>query len=253
MSERILYRGCGDFQGSIDEEGRLYDENHRLVGRIEGNDVYDYCNIKQGTIDENGNLWDCNHAFVGQRVGGRNFASQSYQSTGMVRGDGVDEGDGTEYGALMMLKKRNRQYSGEILDDDYEFGNGDSCEYCDDGGMVEESDHGGWFDCDSHPENREEYRQQAAEPVRPTPRISLKQRWEACRDGKSSVPPDSFFSTGKKDEYEVNGLKYVDVSRKSTFWGAIAAFFAGLSGKAVVTEWDKMTGTWDGMKREAVR
>ena len=50
MNERNLYRGLNDFEGSIDEEGNLYDECHRLVGRIEGNDVYDYCNIKQGTM-----------------------------------------------------------------------------------------------------------------------------------------------------------------------------------------------------------
>ena len=42
MNERNLYRGLNNFEGSIDEDGKLYDERHRLVGRIEGNDVYDY-------------------------------------------------------------------------------------------------------------------------------------------------------------------------------------------------------------------
>lgn len=121
MSERNLYRGLNDFQGSIDDDGNLYDEMHRLVGRIEGNDVYDYCNIKQGSIDENGKLWDCNHTFVGQEHGS-NFIGPSYQSTGLVRGDSPGEGGGSEYGALMMLKKRN--YSGNIPDNNYEFGDG---------------------------------------------------------------------------------------------------------------------------------
>ena len=122
MSERNLYRGTSDFQGSIDEDGRIYDERHRLVGRIEGNAVYDSCNIKQGTIDENGKLWDVNHTYVGQ-ARGSNFIGPSYQSIGMTRGDSTGEGDGSEYGALMMLKKRNEYYSGNMPDSNYDFGN----------------------------------------------------------------------------------------------------------------------------------
>ena len=108
-----MYRGTSDFQGSVDEDGRIYDEGHRLVGRIEGNVVYDSCNIKQGTIDENGKLWDVNHTYVGQ-ARGSNFIGPSYQSIGMTRGDSTGEGDGSEYGALMMLKKRNEYYSGNM-------------------------------------------------------------------------------------------------------------------------------------------
>ena len=122
MRERNLYRGTSDFQGSIDEDGRIYDERHRLVGRIEGNVVYDSCNIKQGTIDENGKLWDVNHTYVGQ-ARGSNFIGPSYQSIGMTRGDSTGEGDGSEYGALMMLKKRNEYYSGNMPDSNYDFGN----------------------------------------------------------------------------------------------------------------------------------
>ena len=122
MRERHLYRGLSDFQGSIDEDGRLYDERHNFIGRIDGDDVYDYCNIRQGTIGDDGKLWDCDRNFVGQEHG-NNFFSPSCRGTGLVRGDSFGEGRGSEYGALMMLKKRNRQYSGEILDGDYEFGN----------------------------------------------------------------------------------------------------------------------------------
>ena len=42
----------------------------------------------------------------------------------MTRGDSVGDGDGTEYGALMILKKRNEYYSGKTPDNDYNFGNG---------------------------------------------------------------------------------------------------------------------------------
>ena len=41
MSERNLFRGMSDFEGSIDDDGRLYDENHQYVGRIEGDYIYD--------------------------------------------------------------------------------------------------------------------------------------------------------------------------------------------------------------------
>lgn len=135
MSERNLYRGLNDFQGSITDDGRLYDENHRFVGRIIGNDVYDYCNIKQGTIDENGKLWDCNHTFVGEEHGS-NFIGPSYQSTGMVRGGSFGEGNGCEYGALMMLKKRNEYYSGNMPDGNYNFPNNDEEE--EDEGDIDE-------------------------------------------------------------------------------------------------------------------
>lgn len=142
MRERNLYRGTSDFQGSIDEDGRIYDERHRLVGRIEGNAVYDSCNIKQGSIDENGKLWDVNHTYVGQ-ARGSNFIGPSYQSIGMTRGDLTGEGDGSEYGALMMLKKRNEYYSGNMPDSNYDFGNDYSS-----GGRDDEEDDDDYEDDD---------------------------------------------------------------------------------------------------------
>ena len=152
MRERHLYRGLSDFQGSIDEDGRLYDERHNFIGRIDGDDVYDYCNIRQGSIGDDGKLWDCDRNLVGQEHG-NNFFSPSCRGTGLVRGDSFGEGRGSEYGALMMLKKRNRQYSGEILDGDYEFGNdydgnddddGDGYDGDYDSNMDDGSDDDGW-------------------------------------------------------------------------------------------------------------
>ena len=150
MRERNLYRGTSDFQGSIDEDGRIYDERHRLVGRIEGNAVYDSCNIKQGTIDENGKLWDANHTYVGQ-ARGSNFIGPSYQSIGMTRGDSTGEGDGSEYGALMMLKKRNEYYSGNMPDSNYDFGN----DYSSGGRDDEEDDDEDYEDDDCHDDRDE--------------------------------------------------------------------------------------------------
>ena len=150
MRERNLYRGTSDFQGSIDEDGRIYDERHMLVGRIEGNVVYDSCNIKQGTIDENGKLWDVNHTYVGQ-ARGSNFIGPSYQSIGMTRGDSTGEGDGSEYGALMMLKKRNEYYSGNMPDSNYDFGN----DYSSGGRDDEEDDDEDYEDDDCHDDRDE--------------------------------------------------------------------------------------------------
>lgn len=150
MRERNLYRGTSDFQGSIDEDGRIYDERYRLVGRIEGNVVYDYCNIKQGTIDENGKLWDVNHTYVGQ-ARGSNFIGPSYQSIGMTRGDSTGEGDGSEYGALMMLKKRNEYYSGNMPDSNYDFGNDYSS-----GGSDDEEDDDEDYEDDDCDDDRDE-------------------------------------------------------------------------------------------------
>ena len=153
MGERHLYRGVNDYQGSIDESGNLYDERHSFVGRIEGNDVYDFCNIKQGTVDDAGRLWDASHGYVGTSYGD-NFIGPTYRDTGMVRGDFIGDGAGFEYGALMMLKKRNRRYSGEIVDDDYRFGNGSDCEENDDDGNVEEES---WDDVNDGCESDEDY------------------------------------------------------------------------------------------------
>ena len=125
MNERHIYCGLNKFEGSIDEEGKLYDERHRFVGRIEGNDVYDCCNIMQGSIEEGGKLWDCNRNYVGE-AHGNNFIGPNYRSTGMVRGDSFGEGNGCEYGALMMLKKRNEYYSGNMPDNNYNFPNNDN-------------------------------------------------------------------------------------------------------------------------------
>ena len=144
MGERYIYRGTNDFQGSIDESGNLYDERHNFVGRIEGGDVYDFCNIKQGTIDGDGRLWDVSHAYVGVSHGD-DFIGQTYRDTGMVRGNSIGDGAGFEYGALMMLKKRNRTYSGEIVDSNYNFGDGSDCSEEDDEGCFEDDS---WDDTD---------------------------------------------------------------------------------------------------------
>ena len=259
MNERNLYRGLNNFEGSIGENGNLYDERHSLVGRIEGNDIYDNSNIKQGSIDANGKLWDCNRNYVGE-AHGNNFIGPAYQSTGMVRGDSFGEGDGCEYGALMMLKKRSEQYSGNMPDTNYNFPNNDDGEEEDEEEIENEYGYDDgetgddeWNDfalehekaartcIPKNEEDRSLTRSQGS--VRPRPQSS----------DSSYVPPDSYFSTGRKNEYRLNGLTYVDVSGKSIFWTSVLSLLAGLNGKAILTDWDRMNGTWDRMKQEAAR
>lgn len=145
MNERHLYRGLNKFEGSIDEEGNLYDERHWYIGRIEGDAVYDNCNIKQGRIDESGKLWDINHTYVGE-AHGNNFIGPTYQSTGMVRGDSFNAGNGCEYGALMMLKERSGRYSGGKTYNDYNFPNNDDEEDDEDEYEDDEEESGDYDD-----------------------------------------------------------------------------------------------------------
>ena len=261
MSERNLYRGLNDFQGSIADDGRLYDERHRLVGRIQGNNVYDHCNIKQGTIDENGKLWDINHTFVGEEHGS-NFFGPLYKSTGMVRGDSLGDGHGCEYGALMMLKKRNEWYSGNAPDNDYNFHDDDEeyedeikNEHDEDDEGEDPKDDAELDDC-ALSQSRTAYGRGGNGDVRPSARKQVITRSMPKRrqvSDSSYVPPDYLFSTGKKNEYRLNGMTYVDVSGRSEFWTGVISFFAGLNGKGVITGWDRMTGAWDKMKQEAYR
>ena len=67
---------------------------------------------------------------------------------------------------------------------------------------------------------------------------------------QTSAPPDSHFSTCRKDEYRVNGSTYVDVSSKGLWGGMLSSFFAGLNGKGVDTGWDRISGRWDAMKQD---
>ena len=69
----------------------------------------------------------------------------------MTRGDSTGEGDGSEYGALMMLKKRNEYYSGNMPDSNYDFGN----DYSSGGRDDEEDDDEDYEDDDCHDDRDE--------------------------------------------------------------------------------------------------
>lgn len=250
MSERHLYRGLNNFEGSIDSEGNLYDERHGKIGRIENGVIYDNCNCRSGTI-ENGKVWDVNRCFVGD-VHGRNLMSSMGRTTGFSRGDCLNDGDGSEFGALMLLKKRRGDFpkvSG------YEFTGDDDDEECEDEEDYEELE-GGCDGCvreDDFEEKREVRKVSPPPPRQNFVASSRPKQTKSHAGGLPPVPPDSDFATGRKNEYRLNGVTYIDVSGKGVFWTAIKSFFAGVSGKGVITGWDRSTGAWDAMKRAAAR
>ena len=278
MKERELIRGLNNFEGSIDEAGNLYDESHSLVGRIEGNEIYDYCNIKQGTIDSDGMVWDASHNYVGQSHG-NNFVGPLHKCSGMSRGDSFGEGNGYEYGALMMLKKQNERYSGVQPDNNYVFPDNDDDDDDDDEDEME--DDGEFDECDDYDECEEDEEEDECDgydeetedvwlrkarqgsgrhgsgrsTASPAPRkqfaATARHSMPTARPvyDRSYVPPDSDFSTGKKNEYCINGLIYVDVSWiKSEFWSVVVSAWAALNGKAIITGWDRLSGAWDRLK-----
>ena len=70
-------------------------------------------------------------------------------------------------------------------------------------------------------------------------------------DSRSTLPPapsDEEFRVGE-NKYKVGGVVYTDVSGKGLFRTALASFMAGLRGEGVITGWDRISGTWDAMKR----
>ena len=83
---------------------------------------------------------------------------------------------------------------------------------------------------------------------RPKP-LSRQEQEPELEEEESPVPPDSDFSTGRRGEYRLGDVNYVDVSKQGLFGGMVSSFIAGMSGKGVVTSWDRLSGTWDEMKR----
>ena len=102
MSERHLYGDGFSFEGSIDDDGRIYDAKHHwFLGYIKDGKIYNNCNICQGWIDDDGQVRNnCN------QVMGKEFGT-SYVgyggSSGIVRSDVLGVGHGSDYGALSLL------------------------------------------------------------------------------------------------------------------------------------------------------
>jgi len=87
MTEKIFYGSNGRFKGSMDDDGHIYDERHRLMGYVKDGTVYDTCNIPHGRITDSGMVRDNSFHEVGQEYG-TGFSSRGpRRELGRVRAD----------------------------------------------------------------------------------------------------------------------------------------------------------------------
>lgn len=147
MSEKHFFGSNGRFKGSMDDDGRIYDDRHRLMGYVKDGTVYDTCNIPHGHITDSGMVRDNSFQEVGQEYG-TGFSSRGpRRELGRVRADILSEGRGRDYGAFQLLDRDQRhQY--------------DSCPYDDDNDDDEADEEDGeddWAD-DFTPEARPSYK-----------------------------------------------------------------------------------------------
>lgn len=64
------------------------------------------------------------------------------------------------------------------------------------------------------------------------------------------APSDEQFRL-KNGKYKIGDVTYTDVSKKGLLGIAVQAFLAGMRGEGIITSWDRISGTWDQMKRSA--
>ena len=159
MSERYLYGGDNQFVGSMDDDGRIYDDRHGLMGYIRNGTVYDNCNLPMGRITESGMVVDNFQQEVGQEYGTGFCAPGVRRQMGLVRAGTLSEGSGRDYGAFYLLDRKRRHGDGlyDNREDDDEYGDEyddeydpDSGEDYDDGGLDEDI----YDDCGSTPAPR---------------------------------------------------------------------------------------------------
>lgn len=214
MPEKLLYSNSGSgsgFAGSIDDDGIIYDEKHRYLGRIIGNKVYDNCNKERATIDSNGDIWDINHNYVGKESG-ENFLGPLRQFRGFERGQVHGHSQGRSYGAVQVLNNfENATLSNPPVTNYNKFGEPES-----EKPKKESFGYERFFS-----ERDDSYLYDAPPPPpRRTPAPRSKPR-NYGYGGESRKSP-------------------IDVSRMGTFWGCVMSFFAGLTGREVITRWDRI-------------
>ena len=132
MSERHLYGSDNQYKGSIDDDGRIYDRDHSLMGRIENGTVYDNCNIPRGRIEESGMLRDNSFHEVGQEYGTGFYSPGPRQEMGCVRADILSDGRGRDYGAFHLLDRNQRHRYDPYPYDEDDGESGDDDDYGDD-------------------------------------------------------------------------------------------------------------------------
>ena len=88
---------------------------------------------------------------------------------------------------------------------------------------------------DTPPETPEENSEETPPEERPTP-----------------PPPPSDDQFRKDDKrFQVGDVTYRDVSNMGLLHGMLSSFMAGFRGEDIITGWDRISGTWDDIKRSA--
>lgn len=131
MAERHFYNDKFEFEGSMDDDGHIYDSRHHFIGRVEGDTIYDNCNLPRGHINADGQVTDLCNIPTGKEFGA-NFVGWGGHGSGLVRNDVLGTGHGNDYGIFSQVKDANCQYGMDDDDDDdddesddYEGGNAD--------------------------------------------------------------------------------------------------------------------------------
>ena len=119
MAEKSFYGSNGQFKGSMDDDGRIYDERHGFIGYVKDGRIYDNCNIPHGRITDNGMVVDNYMQEVGQEYGTGFSSRGTRREMGRVRADILSDGHGSDYGAFHLLDRDQRhKYDSYPYDDD---------------------------------------------------------------------------------------------------------------------------------------
>ena len=132
MSERDFYNNQFQFEGSMDEDGNIYDERHTRIGQVRDGTIYDNINIPRGYVGDDGQVQDLCHIPIGKEHGSF-FQGWSGHRHGHVRTDVSGAAHGNDYGSFSLVKDRDRT--------DY-----DSDDYGDDDGDGYDDDYDGAMD-----------------------------------------------------------------------------------------------------------
>lgn len=76
---------------------------------------------------------------------------------------------------------------------------------------------------------------------------------ETPPEERPAPPPPPSDDQFRKDDkrYQVGDVTYRDVSNMGLLHGMLSSFMAGLRGEDIITGWDRISGTWDNIKRSA--
>ena len=92
------------------------------------------------------------------------------------------------------------------------------------------------------------------EPPADTPPETPEENSEETPPEERPVPPpppsdDQFRKDDKR--FQVGDVTYRDVSNMGLLHGMLSSFMAGFRGEDIITGWDRISGTWDDIKRSA--